>query len=59
MRCNGFRTEFKIALENFPVLVQIHCLCCRNLLLRKKMAELEEVKKSRNYVDLTLVANYL
>ena len=57
MHCNGFSTEFEIAFENFRVFVQSHCCCCRNLLLRKKVAELEEVKKSKNHVDLSLVEN--
>ena len=61
MHCNDIRAEFEIAFENFHVIVenfQIQCWCCPNLLLRKKMAELEEVKKSKNHVDLTFVENY-
>ena len=58
MHCNGFRTEFEIAFENFHVAVQSHCWCCRNLLHYVKNGWTWRSKKSKNHVDLTLAENY-
>ena len=45
----------KIFMWSYKVIVDVVVIYC----YVKKMAELEEVKKSKNHVDLTLVENYL